>query len=72
MSGACTFLATFLTSKKVKLSDIDLISKGWVDKTKMEKLYFFLVNLHKSVFPLLFIFLVKQMILIFKRRVVQQ
>jgi len=41
MSGACTFLATFLTSKKVKLSDIDLISKGWVDKTKMEKLYFF-------------------------------
>jgi hypothetical protein len=41
MSGACTFLATFLTSKKVKLSDIDLISKGWVDKTNMEKLYFF-------------------------------
>jgi len=31
-----------LTSKKLKLSDIDLISMGWVDKTNMES-YLFLV-----------------------------
>jgi len=34
-------LATLLTSKKLKLSDIDLISMGWVDKTNMEKLFVF-------------------------------